>query len=125
MKSINYLTLVVLMIVLTSFTPKKSNTSNTCDIANFYKAIEPENRDTKVLTKRGNIEDVDIILIPTKLDSGAYKVKLTRKESNLYKLEGTNVYIETKYCYEYATYQEVILKVTSSYGYTKGTILFD
>ncbi|MEO5776673.1 MAG: hypothetical protein ABIQ27_07190 [Flavobacterium sp.] len=125
MKTVSYLLLIMTMIITTSFTSKKLTVSNTCDISNFYKAVEPNDRDTKVLTSSGDIEDIDVILVPTKLNIDTYKVNLTRKASNLYKVEGTDLYIETKYCYEYATYQEVILKFTSSYGYAKGTLYFN
>ena len=125
MKKLVIIQSVMVLMLCTSFTTKNSKVSSTCDIANFYKAIEPNDRDTKVLTSSGDLEDVEIILVPTKLDIGAYKIELTRKGANLYKVEHTDMYIETKYCYEYATYQDVILKVTSSYGYTKGTLIFD
>lgn len=113
------------LILFTSFISKENNHTNSCDVSNFYKAIEPNDSDTKVLTSSGDLEDVDVILVPTKLDVDTYKVKLTRKGSNLYKVEQTDLYIETKYCYEYASYKEGILKVTSSYGYSKGTLIFD
>ena len=125
MKKLVIIQSVMVLMLCTSFTTKNSKVSSTCDITNFYKAIEPNDRDTKVLTSSGDLEDVEIILVPTKLDIGAYKIELTRKGANLYKVEHTDMYIETKYCYEYATYQDVILKVTSSYGYTKGTLIFD
>lgn len=99
--------------------------SNECEINNFYEAISPNNRGTKVLTKSGNLEEIDLILVPTKLEAGKYKVSLTRKGSNIYKVENTNFWIETRYCYEYAFYKEAILIVESSYGYTKGKIIFD
>ncbi len=97
--------------------------SNECEVKEFYKAVEPDDK-TMVLTKSGDIEEVELILVPAKMDEGLYKVKLTRKETNLYKVEGTNYYIETRYCYEYSTYNEVVLKVESNYGYTKGKIIF-
>lgn len=125
MKRIIIIQSLIVLILCTSFTNKDHKVATTCDVANFYRAIEPNDRDTKVLTKSGDIEDVELILVPSKLDVDTYKVKVTRKGSNLYKVEQTDIYIETKYCYEYATYEEAILKVTSSYGYTKGTLIFD
>lgn len=59
------------------------------------------------------------------MKEGIFKIEVTRKESNLYKVEGTDYYIETRYCYEYTTHDEVILKVESNYGYGKGTIIFN
>ena len=94
-----------------------------CDVKNFYKAIEAES-DVKVLTTGGEIEEAEYILVPTKLDEGKYKLSVTRKAANLYKIEGQDIYIETKYCYEYATADDVILIVKSNYGYDKGEIIF-
>ncbi|MDN3676289.1 hypothetical protein QWY90_03075 [Flavobacterium paronense] len=125
MKKVTIILSLFVLMICTSFKMKEGKLSTTCDVANFYSAVEPKDRDTKVLTSSGDLEEVDVILVPTKLDIDTYKVKLTRKGSNLYKVEQTDLYIETKYCYEYATYEEVILKVTSSYGYTKGTLIFD
>lgn len=94
-----------------------------CDVAYFYEAISP-NSGTKVLTSSGELEAAELILVPTNIEEGTYKVEVTRKGSNIYKLEGTEYYIETRYCYEYATYDDAILEVESNYGYTRGTIYF-
>ncbi len=94
-----------------------------CDVKNFYKAIEAES-DVKVLTTGGEMEEAEYILVPTKLDEGKYKLSVTRKSSNLYKVDGQDIYIETMYCYEYAAADDVILIVKSNYGYDKGEIIF-
>ena len=62
--------------------------------------------------------------VPTKIDTGKYEVELTRIDSNFYQIYGTNHYIETKYCYEYATREEAILNITSNYGYTRGEVIY-
>ncbi len=93
------------------------------DVKQFYEGVD-SNGDTKVLTSGGNLEDAEVILVPAKLDEGKFKATLTRKSSNLYKIDGTKFYIETRYCYEYATGKEVILIVESNYGYTKGKVIF-
>lgn len=124
MKKIIIIQCLVVLVLCTSFTNKTNKAPSTCDISNFYKAIIPTDG-TKVLNSYGNLEEAEVILVPTKLDIDVYKVRLTRKGSNLYKVEQTDLYVETKYCYEYATYEEAILKVTSSYGYTKGTLIFE
>lgn len=77
------------------------------------------------MTSGGDLEEAELILIPTKIEEGTYQIEITRKGSNIYKLEGTKYYIETRYCYEYATYDDAILKVESNYGYQKGTVYFD
>ncbi len=105
---------------LTSF---QKPISNECDVEAFYKGVTPTDG-TKILTTGEELEDVKLILVPMDIEKGNYVVKVTRKGSNLYKVDDKNIYIETKYCYEYSYSQEVILKVESSYGYTKGKIIF-
>lgn len=95
-----------------------------CDVKNFYKAVEAES-DVKVLTTGGDIEEAEYILVPTKLEEGKYKLSVTRKASNLYKVDGKDIFIETNFCYEFATYDDVILIVEGNYGYAKGKIIFD
>jgi hypothetical protein len=113
----------LLTIILTSFLFTTSYGQTKCDVKNFYKAIEAES-DVKVLTTGGEVEEAEYILVPTKLDEGKYKLSVTRKASNLYKVDGQDIYIETRYCYEYATGDDVILIVESNYGYDKGEIIF-
>jgi hypothetical protein len=50
--------------------------------------------------------------------------KILKKDSIPARLT-TNLYLETKYWYKCATYEEVILKVKSSYDYTKEMEIFD
>lgn len=49
-----------------------------------------------------------------------YKVSVTRKGSNLYKVTGKDIYIYTRYCYEYVYYEDALLRMN---GYT-GEIIF-
>lgn len=49
-----------------------------------------------------------------------YAVNLTRKGSNVYKIDGKDVFVQTRYCYVYAYSEEAILK-TSGYG---GEVVF-
>jgi len=44
-----------------------------------------------------------------------YAVSLTRKGSNVYKIDGDDLIIQTRYCYVYAYSEEAIFK-TSGYG---------
>lgn len=100
-----------------------SNAQTKCDVKAFFKSTEVD-RDVMILTKRGEIEEAEFILSPTKLDVGKYKLTVSRKSSNLYKVERQDIFIETRYCYEYATYHDVILIVENNYGYNKGEIVF-
>ncbi|MEO3691356.1 hypothetical protein [Roseateles paludis] len=49
-----------------------------------------------------------------------YEVNLNRKGSNVYKIDGKDIFIQTRYCYVYAYSEEAILK-TSGYG---GEVIF-
>lgn len=49
-----------------------------------------------------------------------YEVNLTRKGSNVYKIDSKDIIIQTRYCYVYAYSEEAILK-TSGYG---GEVIF-
>lgn len=119
---------IIISVLLISPSFKNPNSTgasgNNCEVANFYKAIVPESG-TKVLTSSENLEKAELILVPALFEEGTFNIEISRKGSNIYKLEGTNYYIETRYCYEYATYEDVILKVESNYGFTKGTLYFD
>lgn len=79
---------------------------------------------TKALCSYGRIEDASSILVPIKMEKGKYIVKLTRVESNLYKINGTDCYIETKFCYEMTTYEDVILIINGG-TFTVGKVIFD
>ena len=111
------------LLCLLTLTSYNKPTSTECDIEAFYKGVTPT-EGTKVLNSSDDLEDVKLLLIPMDIDKGNYVVKVTRKGSNLYKVDDKNIYIVTKYCYEYSYSQEVILKVEGSYGYTKGKIIF-
>ena len=49
-----------------------------------------------------------------------YEVNLTRKSSNVYKVDGKDIIIQTRHCYVYAYSEEAIFK-TSGYG---GEVIF-
>lgn len=125
-KNISLFVLSFFSLISVSFKSSEDNNivSDKCEIVNFFEGIAPESG-VKVLTSDGETEDAELILVPTRIDEGTYKIEISRKGSNIYKLEGTVYYVETRYCYEYATYGDAILKVESNYGYTKGTVYFD
>ena len=79
---------------------------------------------TYALDDFDHVSEVEYILWPAKLDEGTYKVNITRKDANLYKVDGTNFYIRTKYCYEYCYSEEVILVVYTGSRYSYGKVIF-
>ena len=56
------------------------------------------------------------MMIPALCSAENYEVSVTRKSSNLYKVDGANVFIQTKYCYEYVYCEKAILKMHGYYG---------
>lgn len=115
--------LLVGAILLSSSTHPLSSKVDSYDIAGIYEKVELKSG-SKVLDSYGNVKDAKAVYVPTKIDTGKYEVELTRIDSNFYHIYGTNLYIETKYCYEYATRDDAILNITSNYGYTRGEVIF-
>lgn len=111
------------LFLLSSFIPVHESFSSDCEIEGFYKGIIPT-EGTKVLTSSDELEEATLILVPMDIDKGSYVVEITRKASNLYKVDGKNIYVQTRYCYEYSYGEEVVLKVEGSYEYNKGKIIF-
>ncbi len=107
------------LICLTSY----AGIADEYDIVSFYKAITPADG-TKVVDSIGSLNDAQLILVPVVISAGDYAVTVTRKGSNLYKVDGKDLYIETKFCYQYSYSQKVVLKVESSYGLRKGVVIF-
>ena len=99
------------------------SSGDTYDVVQVYEAVELKSG-SKSIDSYGNVEDAKIVLVPTKLDEGKYSVELTKVDSNFYKIYGTDLYIETRYCYEYATRDDAVLIIESNYGYTKGEVIF-
>ena len=57
--------------------------------------------------------------------SDVYKVTVTRKDQDLYEVQGGNVYIKTRFCYEYVFSDEAILRIDSTAGYSIGKIFYN
>lgn len=114
---------IILPIITTSFAKPSIAEASSYDIAGIYEKVELKDG-AKVLDSYGNIKDAKAVYVPTKIDTGKYEVELTRIDSNFYQIHGTQLYVETKYCYEYATRDDAILNITSNYGYTRGEVIF-
>lgn len=124
MNSINLYFLSLFLIALIPKDSKDKKWRAECDVSHFYEASIPD-IGLKILNSYGDLEEPQLILSPIDMKVGTYKVQLTRKGDDLYKLEGTSYYIETSSCYEYIYYEEAILKVVSHSGYSFGTVYID
>lgn len=61
-----------------------------------------------------------LAMLSTGASATLYDLSVTRKDSNLYRVDGKDILIQTRYCYVYAYSEEAILK-TSGYG---GDLIF-
>lgn len=103
MKRLFLLVLIITSSALCSFAEEYS-------VEAIYEKVDVESG-TIAVDNYGTQREVDYLLVKTNLKSGKYEIELTRKDSNLYHVYGTDIYIKTRYCYEYATYDDAILIV--------------
>ena len=113
----------ILTMLFTSSSSLSESKANSYNIAAIYEKQELKSG-AKIIDSYNNVKEAKYVLIPTKIDTGKYSVELTRIDSNFYQICGTSLVIETKYCYEYATRDDAVLNITSSYGYTRGEVIF-
>lgn len=95
----------------------------TYDIVEIYEKMTLKDG-SKAMDSYGNIEEAEAVFVPARMDIRKYEVEVTRVDSNFYQICGTDLYIETKYCYEYAVREDAMIVITSNYGYTRGEIIF-
>lgn len=100
-----------------------SQSSAECDVARVLSATQAP-YGTHILTTAGSLEEAELVLVPSRIEPGRYVVTVTRKASNLYRIDGRSIYLITRYCYEYAYGEGAILDLDSYGGYTLGTIEF-
>ncbi len=121
MKQLTKIAILMSLLMTASFASAESK----YDVKELYKVTKPTN-ETVAVGKNGNTVEVEYILTPTKVDTGKYAVEVKKIGDNLYQIIDTNLCVETRYCYEWASFSEkVILVIESNYGYTKGEIFFD
>ena len=115
--------LLTAILILSASTTISGSQASSYDIAGIYEKQELKSG-SKVIDSYNDVKDAKYVLIPTKIDTGKYNVELTRIDTNFYQICGTSIVIETKYCHEYANREDVILNITSNYGYTRGEVIF-
>ena len=112
-----------IIISLLLFLPLVGYAADKYDLVEIYKGYEADSG-TLALCGYGNVEEVQTVLIPTTQKTGKYEVELTRVANDIYRVDGTNIYLKLRYCYEYAYSDEAILIIESNYSYTKGEVIF-
>ncbi|MGN6707245.1 MAG: hypothetical protein ACTHJO_14430 [Rhodanobacter sp.] len=63
---------------------------------------------------------VFLMLVSSAAAAADYDLSVTRKGSNLYKVDGKDIYIHTRYCYEYVYNEDSLLRMSG----TSGKIVF-
>lgn len=114
--------LPAVLISLSSFNTSNISKGEECQVVEVYEGITPET-DAKALTPDG-LKKLTVILKPARLRHGKYDYKFKRLEKDLYKVVDKELYIETKYCNKYASRDDATLIIDSSYGSTKGKLIF-
>lgn len=79
----------------------------------FLKTMKPMKKGNKTLITIGLIFALSMITGPEEPYSAPmeyYQVTLSRIDADLYKIEGSNYYIQTNYCYHYCRLEKAILK---------------
>lgn len=74
----------------------------------------------KRLNQLAGVLVTTLIAISAPAFADNYEVSLTRKGSNIYRVSGKDIIVQTRYCYVYAYSEDAILK-SSGYG---GEIIF-
>lgn len=103
--------LLVIFLFNGSFFSQDLDDLDSYTVDQFYKKID---LDYGALDSNGS--RIDYIYVPTKIDSGTYKIELTDGDRDLYEVQGANLYMKFSGYFGYAGYgTECILKV-GSYG---------
>lgn len=95
-----------------------------CDVRGIYNAVDTPPGSLS-LNRFGDPEEVEQLLVPTKLDDGVYDVSVTRKGKDLYRVDGTSSFVATRYCYEYAYSQKAVLRYRGVGTRGAGSLIFD
>lgn len=113
----------MILVFLSGNYPMSRTDCSSYDIVAIYDKIDLKDG-TKSIDNYGNVKEAQAIIVPTQLERGKYKVELTKISSDFYQICGSSLYLETRYCYEYAMRTEAILDITSNYGYSCGEVIF-
>jgi len=99
-----------------------------CEVKRIVQ-VDTDVPDVTVVTKSGEPVElrslIEGFVVPVRIDAGVYEVNVRRKASNLYEIQGKNLQIETRYCYQYSFGEDAILKITSASGWSVGKLIFD
>lgn len=112
-----------ILLAITSLLVTGASPSSRYDVVAVYQLLEA--RDLVAYTSDGEFRDVEMLFQRYNQNAGTYDVRVTRVNSNVYRVDGTSLYIRTRFCYQYGYGNRALLKITGYYGYSIGTIEFE
>ena len=92
-----------------------------CDVRGAYNATEAPSGTLATSPLGSDLQEVSLLLVPTKLNAGNYNITVTRKAANLYRVDGSNIYLVTRSCFEFSFSQKAVLR----YQFASGTLHFE
>jgi hypothetical protein len=94
-----------------------------CDVKGAYGVVDIP-IGSVALTSLGEMEELETVLAPSDLKSGAYDITVTRKAKDLYRVDGTSTYLVTRFCFEYGYSAKAVLRYRSYGSAGTGTLIF-
>lgn len=82
-------------------------------------------RGLAALTSEGQVIHVNVMLVPVTMPAKQYHVHVTRVGTDLYLVEGQNLYIRTRECDVVVFSADATLELVEEVGQDRGTLTFD
>lgn len=93
--------------------PAVAPPASTCAVDNVYQRIQPPPGTLATTMLGGDAMEVQELYVLARINTGSYDISLTRKSTNLYMIDGKDLFVRTRYCYQYAYGQRAILDMAS------------
>ena len=82
-------------------------------------------RGLAALTSEGQVIHVNVMLVPITMPQKQYHVHVTRVGTDLYLVEGQNMYIRTRECDVVVYSADATLDLSAEVGQNRGTLTFE
>src|SRR5690606_8924642 len=88
------------------------HSTTTCVVDGLYQRTQAPVGTLAATVYGGEPEEVSELYTPASLRPALYDVTVTRSGPNFYRITGKDLFVRTRYCYEYAYSQEAILDLS-------------
>ena len=95
------------------------------EVSHIYKKIELDGEAIAVNRRNRTLEDVEYILVEVSsndIKAGKHEVEVTRIDTHLYWIEGTDFYIKMPFCLEIAFREKAVLNISDRFFHLCGTL---